>query len=78
MRHIRTLSKQLCLFLLAACLGSSLLAEDQAGTADGEPAQKYRSGYSTDIGLGGPASIAAQLREDDEIKEPACYTSGSR
>lgn len=65
MRHIRTLSKQLCLFLLGACLGSSLLAEARAGTADGEPAQKYRSGYSSDSGFGGPASIVAQLREDE-------------
>ncbi len=51
----------LCLILNAA---APAYAEDAAG-------KRSKSGYRGDSGFGGPTSIEEQLREDDELKEPA-------
>lgn len=57
---------------MGACVAAILLtvAFDCLGQTDDKEAQT-KSGYVAELGFGGPTSVNEQLREDDEVKEPA-------
>lgn len=62
------ITKYLTCIFAAGCLILHFPAPVQAQD-DGQ--RQSKSGYQKDIEFGGPSSVGAQLREDDEPKEPA-------
>jgi len=52
----------ICVFMSLILCVASVYAEEQPGT---------KSGFKSKPGFGGPTSVGEQLREDDELKEPA-------
>jgi len=60
--------RSLFFVLIATCLVVTTPEFSFAKESSGKPS---KSGFKGDVGFGGPTSVGEQLREDDELKEPA-------